>query len=306
MIMENDKIPYIFLTSHAYSGSTLFSFLLGMHPEIATVGELKGPAPHLDLTAYRCSCGNLFQECPFWLKVTEVVNKHGLNYSLDQYLETSFEVGTNNLARRMRTKSLRNNRLEHLRDFVVTAFWPGHRQEMKERLQRNEIFAQAILKVSGKPIFLDATKDPMRIRYLRWSDRFDIYVIHLIRDVRGVVTSIMSRRPEITVKQAAQHWLQCEQNIKRHLSEVSTDRQFLVSYEDLASDTLTTLNKIFTFLGVKQINDLNDYRQVEHHIMGNKMRKQSSTKIQKDERWRTFLSESQLKIIDQLVNSNNK
>ncbi|MBK8899824.1 MAG: sulfotransferase [Anaerolineaceae bacterium] len=303
MTIQNHKIPYVFLTSHAYSGSTLSSFLLGTHPEIATVGELKGPAYHLDLASYRCSCGNLFQECPFWLRVTDVVNRHGLNYALNQYLETSFELGGSNLARRLRTKSLRNNGLEHLRDSLVTAFWPGHRQAMKERLRRNEVFAQAILEVSGKSVFLDATKDPMRIRYLRASDRFDFFVIHLVRDVRGVVRSIMTRRPEMTVKQATRHWLQCEQNIKRHLAEVPAERQLFVRYEDLASDTLVTLNKIFSFLGLPHMQDLSNYRQVEYHIMGNKMRKLNNTEIRKDERWRTYFSESQLRTIHKLVNS---
>jgi hypothetical protein len=300
-MQQNDKTPFVFLTSHAFSGSTLSSFLLGAHPEIATAGMLTGPAYHLNLDTYRCSCGNLFQECPFWLQVTQVVNKYGLNYSLNQYLDTRFELGRSELTRRLRTKSLRYNRLEHLRDACVETFWPGHHLEMEQCLRRNEIFARAITEVSGKPFFLDTSKDPMRIRFLRRSTQLDFYVIHLVRDVRGVVTSIMSRRSEMTIKQAARHWLQCEQNIKRQLVDVPPERQILVQYEDLVADTLTTLNRIFAFLGISQLNDISNYHQKEQHIFGNKMRKASTSEIKQDERWRTFLSPTQLQTIQKTV-----
>jgi hypothetical protein len=117
--MEKNKIPYIFLTSHAYSGSTLTSFLLGSHPEIATVGMLTGPAAHLDLNTYRCSCGQLFQQDPFWQAVTAAVNRYGISYSLNRHLGTRIELGSNSLLRRIRTDSLRRNTVEEIRDWLM-------------------------------------------------------------------------------------------------------------------------------------------------------------------------------------------
>ena len=299
--MEKSKIPYVFLTSHAFSGSTLTSFLLGAHPEIATVGMLTGPAEHLDLNNYRCSCGQLFQQDPFWQAVTQAVNRYGISYSLEKHMGTRIELGSNKLMRRLRTDSLRSNSLEKYRDWLMFNLWPGHKQEMQRLVRRNEIFARAILDVSGKPVFLDTSKDPMRMRYLRLSPHIDLYVIHLIRDVRGVVASILSRRDDMDVKQATNHWLVAEHNIRRHLETIPSNRQIEVQYKDITTNTLETLNRLFSFIGVQPLQELADFREVDNHILGNKMRKQSTSEIRVDERWRTVLSEKQLEIIDHIT-----
>ena len=299
--MEERKIPYVFLTSHAFSGSTLTSFLLGAHPEIATVGMLTGPAAHLDLKTYRCSCGKLFKEDPFWQDVTTAVNQYGASYSLNQHLGTRIELGSNSLIRRIRTDSLRSNALEKCRDWFMFNFWPGHKREMHRLVKRNEIFARAILDISGKSIFLDTSKDPMRIRYLRLSPWIDLYVIHLVRDVRGVVASILSRHSDMNVKQATNHWLVAEHNIRRHLKTVPESRQNLVCYEDITANPLQTLNHLFAFIGIKPLETMVDFRKVDNHILGNKMRKQSTSEIKVDERWRTVLSDSQLQLINKIT-----
>lgn len=298
---SNHKIPYVFLTSHAYSGSTLTSFLLSAHPKISTVGMLTGPADHLDLSKYKCSCGRLFQQDPFWHEVTSVVNRHGIPYSQNEYLGTRIELGSTKLLRRLRTQSLRYNALEKIRDWFMFTLWPGHKNKMLNLVLFNEIFARAILEVSGKPVFLDTSKDPMRIRYLSLSPQIDLYVIHLVRDVRGVVASIMSRRSKINIKQATHHWLVAEHNIRRQLESVPPSRQITVRYEDLTSNPLTTLNQLFTFIGVEPLDRLVDFREVEHHILGNKMRKRSTSEIKTDERWRSVLSENQLQLIQNIV-----
>jgi hypothetical protein len=302
-MQPTDKIPFVFLTSHAFSGSTLSSFLLGAHPQIATVGMLTGPAYHLDLQTYRCSCGRLFQEDPFWQAVATAVNQLGLPYSLNQYLDTRFDLGSTAVTQRLRTQSLRHNGLEQARDWFMFHFWPGHQKEMLERVRRNELFARAILQVTGKPIFLDTSKDPMRIRYLQLSPNVDLYVIHLVRDVRGVVASILSRKPNTDVREATQHWLTAERNIQRHLKAIPPARQIEVRYEDIAGKTLATLNRLYAFLGARPLPDLSDFRQAEQHIFGNKMRKQTSSEVRLDERWRAILSEEQLRIIEQLAAS---
>lgn len=299
--MEKSKIPYVFLTSHAYSGSTLTSFLLGAHPEIATVGMLTGPAKHLNLTTYRCSCGQLFQEDPFWQAVATKVNEYGISYSLNKHLGTRIELGSNPLARRMRTDSLRSNTLEKIRDWLWFNLWPGHKQAMHRLVRRNETFARAILDISGKPVFLDTSKDPMRIRYLRFSPYIDLYVIHLIRDVRGVVASILSRRDDMSVQQATHHWLIAEHNIRRHLESVTEDRQIEIHYKDVTTHTLETLNRVFTFIGVQPLQEMADFRELDNHILGNKMRKQSTSEIKVDERWRTVLTEKQLELIETMA-----
>lgn len=271
---------------------------MGTHPDIATVGELTGPAARANLQEYPCSCGRKFQEDPFWQAVAAAANRHGLTYSLNQYLDTRFDLGNSALMQRLRSQSMRNPRLEVWRDWMMFHLWPGHQKALDERVRRNEIFVQAILEVTGKSIFLDTSKDPMRIRYLQRSSLFDLYVIHLVRDVRGVVASVLSRKPEMNVRQAAKSWLIREQNIQGQLQAIPFSRQIKISYEDIASNTLTTLNRMYQFVDAAPLTQLIDFRELDHHILGNKMRKHSSSEIRLDERWRKALSKNQIEMIE--------
>lgn len=275
-----------------------------MHPEIATVGELTGPARRLDLSSYPCSCGRLFQEDPFWQAVTTAVNQYGLSYSLDNYLDTRFELSQHSAVQRLLAGSFRNSALEQIRDGLLFALWPTQKQRLVETAVRNEYFARAILQVTGKSIFLDTSKDPMRIRYLQMAPNIDLYVIHLVRDVRGVVASIMSRHPDVDVKGAVRSWLAREKNIVRQLEDIPANRQIQLSYEALATDPLATINNVLNFLGAEPFAALGDYRESEHHILGNRMRKRQSSEIKLDEKWRRTLSDTQLKLISQMVGAN--
>ena len=59
--------PLVYLLAASHSGSTLLAFLLGGHPDVCTVGEIKVTSLG-DPTRYRCSCGD-HPACPFWTRV---------------------------------------------------------------------------------------------------------------------------------------------------------------------------------------------------------------------------------------------
>ena len=68
------RLVYILAASH--SGSTLLAMLLGRHPEVCSVGELKATWISQG-ERYRCSCGKLILECPFWIGVADRMKKRG-------------------------------------------------------------------------------------------------------------------------------------------------------------------------------------------------------------------------------------
>ncbi|MEL6945942.1 MAG: hypothetical protein AAFO82_25075, partial [Bacteroidota bacterium] len=70
--MSSPKTKLVYILASRYSGSTLLSFVLGTHPEIATIGELKKIHAKMIAqhgSAKHCSCGKLFLECDFWLQI---------------------------------------------------------------------------------------------------------------------------------------------------------------------------------------------------------------------------------------------
>ena len=60
---------FVSVQTSAFSGATLLAFLLGAHPEVATVGEMSGLIAREDPETYLCSCGQRIRSCGFWRAV---------------------------------------------------------------------------------------------------------------------------------------------------------------------------------------------------------------------------------------------
>jgi hypothetical protein len=297
------RTPFVFLTSQAYSGSTLLAFLLGAHPEIATVGEMTGLVPMENPSEYLCSCETRIKECDFWKAVTSAMQAHGFTFDVMDF-GTRFELGSHPVIRRLRTGSLRSHSLETIRDLVFRA-WPGHTGELRALAARNEALAQSVLEVTGKRVFLDSSKVHMRIKYLLQYSNLDISVIHLVRDARGVVTSTLGHKPGTSAQQAAQSWVHRNNNIQRQLASFPEDKHIRVRYEDVCQNTQDTLAQLYGFCGVDPHFEVTDFRSVEHHVVGNQMRLRASSEIRLDERWKRELDEAQLEEIDQVTGEMN-
>ncbi|MCA9246498.1 MAG: sulfotransferase [Planctomycetales bacterium] len=291
------RIPFVYLSSLPYSGSTLLSFLVNAHPEIASVGEMTGLTPEVVPDEYLCSCGERIRECAFWEKVTREMQAQGSDFDPTDF-RTRFELGSTPAMHRLRTGSLRGNLLEVIRDGAFR-MWPGHQMAMRELGQRNERLARSILRVTGKRVFFDAAKYHMAIRYLTLFSQVDLKVVHLIRDVRRATNSLMARG--YTLRGAVTQWLRGNRNIRRQLRHVAPEKRLLIRYEDLCTDTQGVLSRLFEFCGVDSDVRIDEFRGLESHIVGNKMRLSDTSTITLDQRWRTNLSASQLREIDSMV-----
>ena len=61
--MLNNCPVFVSIETSSYSGATLLAFLLGAHPQIATIGEMDGLIPRENPDEYFCSCGQLIKRC---------------------------------------------------------------------------------------------------------------------------------------------------------------------------------------------------------------------------------------------------
>jgi hypothetical protein len=287
------SLVYVYLSSVSRSGSTLLAFLLNAHPEIASIGELTGPHS----TRY-CSCGELFEACDFWARVGDGMHERGMVF--DPYaFGTRIVWGDNKWLRQLRTGSLGSRRLTSLRD-AVFQLSPGYRAQVRELVSRNIAVAEIVREISGKRVFLDTSKHYSRIKYLQKYADVDLRVIHLVRDVRGVVASIL-RKYDTPASHVARLWVKRNRQIYQQLQVLSDDQRILVRYEDLCSDPLSTLRQLHEFCGVEVQGELLDFRRVPHHIVGNAMRRGGSSEIRQDLRWKDELSERQLEEIDRIT-----
>ena len=277
-------IDLVYIASPSYSGSTLLTFLLNAHPAIATVGELKWGA--IDLETYRCSCGSLLRECAFWAEMERRVRARGLPFDLNRPA-TDFRCRDHALADRIVRARLRGPVFERLRDAAVR--WMRPTREAWDTIRRlNRAMMEIAMDLQGGRMFLDGSKDPVRLKYLLDTGDYNVRVIQLLRDGRAVVNSAMknqSMSPEL----AACEWVRTHEQIERLAERIGRDRVLVMRYEDLCQDVAGELARVWNFLGVPAADAPADYRAAEHHILGNRMRLQDTGEIKLDEKWRSSL-----------------
>ncbi len=294
---------FVSIETCAFSGATLLSFLLGLHPRIATVGEMNGLISSVDPNSYLCSCRQRILDCEFWKAVGAVMQKRGLEFDVTDF-NMKCDLGGPWLIRRLRMASFRNRTVDSIRDAIIQAF-PKEKQSLKKLVERNAGFIEAVLEVTGRDIFVDSSKDRRRVSYLRTFSALDIRSIHLVRDVRAFVTSHLRRKEGLSAPNVAKLWVKENKKIERFLATLPQGRWIRILYDDLCLDSQGTLNRLYHFCGVKPLV-IKDFRSGHHHIVGNPMRLSNSSEIKLDERWKAFLTSQQLREINAVAGALNR
>ena len=316
------RLAYILAASH--SGSTLLTMLLNAHPDIATIGEL-APGHMEHASKYLCSCGKRIRECSFWQWVTSEAKAKELEFSIKQF-DTAFRMPESRIASRLLGPLHRGLALELLRDIGLRLFtrWPSR---IPEIIRANEILINVIMEYYQAKVFVDKGNIALRLKYLLRIPSFDVKVIRLIRDGRGVALTYMNpaafadavdpsqrgggsggnRKDErLSMTQAAHQWRRSNEEEEHILRRLDKSQWVEARYENLCDDTGNTMNLLFEFLGLDPNKHVSDFRSVENHIVGNGMRLDATSKIQLDERWRIVLTEEDLKIFLDLAGEMNR
>lgn len=291
----------IYIMAPSYSGSTLLTRLLATHPRIATVGELKATSMG-GLATYHCSCGELLPECPFWRQVGATLAAKGRSFSLENF-GTHFRAASP-VADRLLRAGLRGPFFEAAREIGFMLFWGG--DKIRRRIiEQNRALIEAICSIQKKDIFLDDSKDPIRLHFFLSSGYWRVRVIYLIRDGRGVTNSYM-RHHKTDMAEAAKEWLHTQQECDRMAKRLGNDLCLRVCYEELCRAPDEILTKILAFLGLAAISDSQSHSVLEQHILGNQMRLTALQDIQLDEKWKKALSVDDLKTFDAIGGKLNR
>ena len=300
----SDRHPerFLYVAGTSFTGSTLLSFLLNLHPQIVSVGEMTGPFRGVtDRRAYPCSCGEALSECPFWTAVGEEMAGRGLRFDPDHW-DLRFDPD-NTFSRRLLTSSLRSNRADAIRDTVVEHA-PLLGKHVRSISRRNEALVASARAVAGKPVFVDASKNINRARQLDRTSRLEPHVVHLVRDSLGFVASKKSRAAknpraarEGRVGDASRYWNRRSAQAERLFAALPPERRLRVRYEDLCTDPEREFGRICGMLGLEKLPGPYEFLAGDHHIIGNRMRLSSSSEIVLDERWRSILTEEEAEAV---------
>lgn len=279
----------VYVAGVGFSGSTLLSFLVNAHPQLVSVGELTGPLPGSPHD-YACSCGTALRECPFFARVRRILRERGVPFDPLAW-GTAVDVGGVAPARFLLTRSLRANALDDLRDDLAARL-PRIGDRLAEILARNRALAAALCEVSARPVLVDASKQPIRARFLQRAG-FDVCLVHLVRDAPGFVAS---RRRNLggSVSSAIRHWRRGAAAVARVAGRFAAEHRLQLRYEDVCDDPRAAVNAIATLAGVPPLADGPGLVPVDVHVIGNRMRASFRGRIARDESWRTALAPAEV------------
>lgn len=292
-----DKKKLIYILSSGRSGSTLLELLLHSHQYIWTLGELQ-VLPWILSENSNCGCGKRMKECEYWVNVLKNLSFRGKEVRLDMFREY-----------RRGGKAIRLNEL-------LNIYWGVQYRRREDFVSDYGIINSNIInrsiqeaeKIVGHNIeyVIDASKDPYRLQWLIESGRFEIYIVHLIRDPRAYVFSTLKNIENynsMDVMKYAMRWRFQQQLYGKILGNRQNDcRAIVLRYEELCLDTLIAIDTIFKWLDCTYEKvGLHKFRKVKNHaVAGNPMRWESRD-ISIDDKWKYAMKKKHARIAWQLT-----
>jgi hypothetical protein len=154
----------------------------------------------------------------------------------------------------------------------------------------------------GASVFVDGEKSVEKALFLACASDRPRRLIHLTRDPRGWVVSQSEAlsllgqgdaNPQDRVR-LARSWQRYHMRIRLARRLLGPSNTLTIRYEDLATQTERTMQRVFEFIGVPPlVSDPSRRSRPQTHAIGNVMLKTYDGSIVPDERWRSELSEAE-------------
>ena len=306
------------------SGSTILDIVLGNHPHIESVGEvgnltLNGWISRESLSEIApnkrrvpiCTCGKRLdvlyvdapdEACPFWSSVRREWVERTDPESVESYpiLRSKFE----------------RTRLALLIQQCLRLLYERRRRSASFRSYAGltRAFFESIRAVSGKPIIVDSTKSPVRAFAYSLVPGIDLYVVHLVRDGRGVITSrrktfkkdiragIMWDHEGFPMWRTIVRWVGLNLLSEWVCTRLGPKRAMRLRYEDFVADPHGALDRIGSLieLDLRELADAASSAkpmQAGHNVGGNRTKKSEIITLRPgDEEWKSALSPAEQRL----------
>lgn len=175
---NGNRIKVLYIAGSGRSGSTILGRILGQMEGFFFAGELCKLWKYGLLENRMCGCGEPFRDCGFWQKVFR--EAYGGMEKVDS--RELYDL-------RRKCASMR-----HIPLFML----PGWNPRKSKRISRfsgylEKLYA-AIRKQPGIRVIIDCSKSFSYGYLLESLDLIDLYVVHIIRDPRGVAHEKLKRK----------------------------------------------------------------------------------------------------------------
>jgi hypothetical protein len=298
-----EKIRVAFLAALGHTGTTLMALFMDGHPQIASVGETV-PTRFNQIRKGRnllCSCGERYADCKFWRPLFQELTNRGIDFSPTNWaIDYRYK---NDLLHSLLTRYSRRAAVKPLQDWAGR-YLPVHAQRMRKVDDANLLFTRALLARTGRSVLFDTSKYFWRLHRLLQMPEFDVQVVKLVRDVRGVASS--AKRRGQSVDWAATSWLNYQATIAYVTRNVPSEKVFFLRLEDLCADPRLWQQRLYSFLRVDVIEPPHAIVPREHHVMGNRVRKQKQLIIREPEHWKHRLTADEVARVMRLAGDQNE
>jgi hypothetical protein len=293
-----------FIGGFGRSGSTMVERVLAQLPSVCALGEVVHLWERGVRLDERCSCGEHFSSCPFWLQVGDAAFGGWDRVDVDVVARLAAQVD--------RTRFI---------PFSAAASRSSARSAvMREYGDYYARVYSAAATVSGSSLVIDSSKHASTAFVLRRHPDIALRVMHMVRDSRGVAYSWTKRvlRPEVDASSEnalMQQYAPWESALlwNAHnaafamLGRLGTPT-YRLYYEQLLKDPVRVFGELAEFLSESPAL-MADYVSADavqlapaHQIAGNPMRFQTGeVLLRRDDAWRKNLSTNDRRLVTTLT-----
>lgn len=240
----DEPLRVLYIAGIGRSGSTLLNRTLGATPGFFAGGELMHFFGRGVSENELCACGSPFRECDVWGEVIGVLGETatpGRAAEIDPFRHTITEG-------------------KHLLTMLLSPWKPPSLRGPLEDYRRTvvEIY-RAVQRVTGCRVLVDSSKNLSYARLLQGIPELRIFLVHLVRDPRGVTYSMSKtvRRPGVPWSEeylsrrgplrGSMLWMLA--NTAAESLRLRSDGYVRVRYTDFVESPATTLRRVLRMTG---------------------------------------------------------
>ena len=286
--MPQGKLKVIYIAGYGRSGTTLLDIALGQQPKVFAAGEITALPRHVWKEREYCACHRRADECSFWGKV------------VDAWFRGRSGDAMEGFGKRLSSSEWLIDPRRLLWHFNLS------RKGMAYREETGALFRH-IAETSGASVVVDSSKLPGRAAALMSIADIEIYVVHVVRDGRGVAWSMMKpyrRAVEAGLQKEARpkplwhtavRWFAVNLGAEILRLRLPRKRSMRVRYEDFVADPGGTIKSILDLVGENYATPEGGAEVIrpQHQIAGNRSRMKTEIVISKDIGWTSQMPRSE-------------
>lgn len=300
----DQPLRVLYIAGIGRSGSTLLNRTLGATPGFFAGGELMHFFGRGVTQNELCACGNLFRECDVWGNVIRELR----------------EIASPACAAKIDPFRHAVTEGRHLPTMILSPWKPPslrhHLAEYKTTVLR---LYRTVQRVTGCRVLVDSSKNLSYARILQSIPELRIFIVHLVRDVRGVTYSMSKtiRRPGVPWREeylsrrgpvpGSLLWMLANSAAESLRSR--SDGYVRIRYTDFIRSPADTLRRMLRMTGepadprrLAHLNGRTLRLDIQHILSGNPVRGQTGEiPLREDLEWREQMPPARRRLVTALT-----